>query len=189
MLEKLLGAWLGDTDRVSLRLFDQLIARFRRLCLLAFVINLAAALLEGTTMGVLALAIQILVGDIDSLSSELGSLGASAETYAARHGPQRLFMGLVVLAVAAQVLRSVLQFGGTAAIARLQSRSEGLVRRRLFSRFLFFESGTGLNAFFFTFGSLFGFSGADSSTGMPMTQWPISSPPSLTVSDGVRTSP
>lgn len=82
--------------------------------LAAFGANLAAAFLEGGSIGAVMMAFR--------------SFGSAANG--------RLFLGLVLLAISAQILRVFFQFAGLVATAYLQTRVQAEAHHRLFQRFM-----------------------------------------------------
>jgi ATP-binding cassette subfamily B protein/subfamily B ATP-binding cassette protein MsbA len=85
-----------------------------RIIVFVFFFNLLASFFEGSTFGILTVALSVLtMGDTADMATSLGSLGTFAETLRADMGSERLFVVLVVLAVVSQILRSVLQFIGS----------------------------------------------------------------------------
>lgn len=101
--------------------------------LAAFVANLASALFEGSSIGLLALALQV-IGD-----PTRSSYGPPARLLNALHlqiGLGSLFLLLVLLAIGAQILRSSLQFLGEAATAFVQSRVQMETHHKIFARIL-----------------------------------------------------
>jgi len=94
--------------------------------------SFAATLLEGATMGLFALAIQALAGPEAAAGGGLGRLGEVAGEWRRQLGQDRFFLTLVGLAVATQVLRSLLRFTSDACAAALQADAEADLRRRIF---------------------------------------------------------
>lgn len=95
----------------------------------AFVANLVAALFEGSTVGILVIALQVLAGPTEI------RLGVLNQAYATL-GRDHLFLALVLLAVLAQVLRSLLQFLGQWATAHLQVQAQVEAHHRIFERLI-----------------------------------------------------
>ena len=127
---------LGHDEQHAVRLLRDLLRRHWRVATLAFLAQLFAAFFEASTMGILTLALETLVGDSQSeMSAGLGTLGVLADRLKASLGQDGLFILLVVLAVVTQLLRSGLELGGAAAAAHLQSHVEGDVRSRIFRQF------------------------------------------------------
>lgn len=107
------------------------------LLLLAFGANLFAALFEGSTIGFLVAALQVL-GSTPAgfLAVFPGSLGEGLNRLYQLWGRDFLFLGLALGAVIAQILRSLLQFAGEAVTAHLQARVEADLYHRIFSRIM-----------------------------------------------------
>ena len=97
--------------------------------LAAGVANLLAALFEGATIGLLVLALHALVGGPVPAGLPLAGILASL-------GQGRFFLGLVLLAVAAQLFRSLLQFTGCWATAHLQVKVQVEGYQRVFRRIM-----------------------------------------------------
>lgn len=118
------------------KIFRFLVAAARplqRYLLAAFLANLASALFEGSSIGLLALALQV-IGDPTG-----SSYGPPARLLSALHlqaRPESIFLWMVLLAVAAQVLRSGLQFLGEAATAGAQSRVQMATYHKIFAHIL-----------------------------------------------------
>ncbi len=100
-----------------------------RWALAAGAANLGVALFEGATIGFLVLALQALVGN----SPAVGQLLAR---FLGPRSPGELFIALVLLAVAAQLTRSLLQFAGCWATAHLQVRVQTAGFQRIFRRIM-----------------------------------------------------
>ena len=100
-----------------------------RWALLAGASNLAVALSEGATIGFLALALHALVGNFPSAGRALLPILRS-------FGQERLFLVLVLMAVGAQVSRSLLQFTGCWATAHLQAKVQMEGFQRIFRRIM-----------------------------------------------------
>lgn len=110
-----------------------------KLLLLATVSTLGRALLEGVSLATVFLAVDLLSqGSAGAMSwqtkpliSRLPALVARLEGLA----PTRLFVGLILLAVALQLAQALLQFLNSASVgylaARCNSRIRGLIHRRI----------------------------------------------------------
>ncbi len=101
--------------------------------LATFVANLASAFFEGASIALLALAVQVI--SVPGGSSH----GPPARLLSALHlsiEPGSLFLLFVLLAIAAQVLRSGLQFLGEAAMAAVQSQVQVDTQHRIFAHML-----------------------------------------------------
>lgn len=85
------------------------IQRHWRIVLVVFFINLAAAVLEGSTFGLLSIALAVLTqGEQANLNALLGKVGALAHIIPTN--TEDAFLILVGLAVVSQLARSLLQF-------------------------------------------------------------------------------
>ena len=107
------------------------------LALAAFVANLLSALFEGSTIGILAVAFQVL-GDPsgDAWKASLGLVGEWIQSVRLSGHRDMLFLGLVLAAVVAQVLRSGFQFAGDALTAHVQVRVHTQSYGRIFARLM-----------------------------------------------------
>lgn len=104
----------------------------KRLMAAVFCLNLGAAVFESSTMATFVVALETLVGrSADNLAASYGAIGAAADDIRHAVGKDGLFLLLVALAVASQLLRSGLQFAGIAASAHLQIRAQGEVQSRV----------------------------------------------------------
>ena len=127
----------SDKNKQVVKLLHDLLKRHRLFVGVVFLFNLFAAVFEGSTMSILAVALQTLAGEegVD-LATSLGQLGALADNLRENFGRDALFLFLVGLAVVSQILRSGLQFGGKVAVAYLHAEVEGYVRGRIFRQFM-----------------------------------------------------
>jgi len=107
-----------------------------RYVLAAFVANAICALFEGSTIGVLTIAIQLLGNPEVPLGTSLGAFGNWLEGARLVYGRELLFIGLVLFAIVAQVLRSGFQFTGDAATAHLQAWVQAEAHNRIFARIM-----------------------------------------------------
>ncbi len=100
---------------------------------LAFTANLVAAIFEGSSIGLLAVGLQVLGASPEqTLAATYGAFGQWLESLALGRAP--LFLSLVLLAVGFQVLRSLLQFLGEVSAAILHTRVQADAYKRIFSR-------------------------------------------------------
>lgn len=128
---------LGGQGRGASWLVRELIQRHWRIVGCAFLFNLFAAVLEGSTMAILTLALETLAGEGEgSAGAAYGPLQALTVGSGVRLGRSGLFLLLIGLAVGSQLLRSGLQFAGRAATACLQARVESDVRGCIFRQFM-----------------------------------------------------
>ena len=91
----------------------RLLRRHRGLVLASLTCALLAALFEGSTMGIFALALHSLTSSGgESLAATYGLLGKAADLLGEMLGEVPLFPVLAALGVAAQILRSGSKFAG-----------------------------------------------------------------------------
>lgn len=104
--------------------------------LAAFSANLISTLFEGSTIALLAVAIQVIGGLPGGGSSPLllGAMGERLSHLQAAMGREGLFLSLVLAAVLAQILRSGFQFLGETLTARLQVQVHMDMYGRVFER-------------------------------------------------------
>ncbi len=138
MREAMLASVLSATLHIrkeTARLIATLAAPARLMILAAFAANLFAALFEGTTIGALTVALKVISGPANvSVADLLGRFGVwGGEMHFSR---EAAFLGLMLLAVIAQVFRSGLQFLAVAATAHVQVRVQSEAHRQLFSRMM-----------------------------------------------------
>ncbi|MCL4263417.1 MAG: ABC transporter ATP-binding protein/permease [Anaerolineae bacterium] len=99
--------------------------------------GLGAAVFEGLTLAIFALALQTLSSEsIAETLAQLGRLGEFIEVLGLNLNRNSLFILLVCLAVVSQLLRSALEFAADVASAYLQSTVEGETRRQIFQQFM-----------------------------------------------------
>lgn len=136
-----LSRYMTEEDRRTLRFFLQVCYQRKKFVLLALFGSLLAALFEGTTLAIFALALQVLTTSSETVSvaSELGRVGRMLEPLLTAVGRQGVFLILIGLAVASQLLRSGAEFMGEAATAYLRADVEGDVRRRVFRQIMAFS--------------------------------------------------
>lgn len=125
----------GERRRIG-RFLLGLVRPHGRLAVLALALSILAALFEGTTMGIFAMALETLSSDGSPAAAELGALGRLVDLLRERLSRDAVFFSLVAAAVASQLLRSGLDFGSSASAFRLLSQVEGDTRRRIFRRLM-----------------------------------------------------
>lgn len=131
-----MGKNRSDTGRTLLFVW-RLIRRRRLAATLYLVLTVLAAAFEGSTMGSLALAIEVVTaGEMVELSSGYGRVGAVVDSVTLGWEPATLFAFLIGLAVITQFLRSGSQFGAEVATAHLVSSIEADSRKRVFDQFM-----------------------------------------------------
>jgi ATP-binding cassette subfamily B protein/subfamily B ATP-binding cassette protein MsbA len=96
-----------------------------------------AGLFEGSTMAVLVMAINVLIGShVITLTTATGSFGRLMAQILSGHSQESIFLLLLLTAVALQVLRSLAQFTNSAMLARLHANAEFDTAAALFRQFL-----------------------------------------------------
>lgn len=129
-----LASPLGGTTG---RFLWALVLRHRGIVALVVVCGLLAAAFEGSTMAVFVFALHLLTGgERPALADEYGRWGEAADRLAGALGRGELFLTLVALAIACQLLRSGFRFSADRAAGIFQSRVEGEVRGSLFRQFM-----------------------------------------------------
>lgn len=105
--------------------------------LLGLTANGLCALFEGGSIGLFALALQVL-GNPDSLAgnSSAGGLGDFLSRLLHQFGQERLFLGLILLAVGLQLARSGFQYLGVAVNSLVRPRVQARATNEIYSRLL-----------------------------------------------------
>ena len=131
------GRWpLRDSgDRRALAFLRAVCLRHWRLVTLTLVANVLAVLFESSTIGILLLALQTLASPAAAVT-DLPVLQPLLDRLVPGQGRDGVFLSLVALAVAAQVVVSVLVFASRGSVAWLQARVEGDLRGRVFRQFM-----------------------------------------------------
>jgi len=103
--------------------------------LAALTINLVTALIEGASIGLLALALYVIGGEAPGQTAgpRLGAVGPWLEHMVAAMGRDGAFLSLVLMAIGAQGLRSGCQFLGEALSAHVQVRAHADAYQRIFA--------------------------------------------------------
>lgn len=132
---------IGKEDRYSARFFLKMCYAHWRFVLLSFLGGTLAAFFEGITLGIFALALQVLTTNFDSavLATEIRWWSDEFSSLFTVLGQEGIFLLLVGLAVGSQLLRSGVEFIGNAATAYLRTDVEGDVRRRIFRQIMAFS--------------------------------------------------
>jgi ABC-type multidrug transport system fused ATPase/permease subunit len=126
-----------DKESWPLRLLGDLLWRQRVYALGAVVASLCAALLEGATMAIFTVALEMLAGNGQWLvTTPLGWVNTLASRWGDRWGQDGFFLLLVWLAVTSQVLRSGLTLLSNILIVHLRTRTEATLRSRTFDQFM-----------------------------------------------------
>ena len=107
----------------------------RGLVLLAFNGNLLGAFLEGSTFGVIYLALQVLQEGSLSNIKQLDWMAPYIESW----GQGRLFISLIVLAIVMQFLRSALTYIALVSVGYLNARVQTQMKDYVFQRILSFS--------------------------------------------------
>lgn len=117
-----------------------LIRPSRGVALAAFVANLVTALFEGSSIGLLALALHVIGGTPNAAAGPtLGIVGAWLDHARLAVGRDAVFLGLVLMAIGAQVLRSGCQFLGEVLTTHVQVRVHAEAHQRIFARLMRLE--------------------------------------------------
>jgi ABC-type bacteriocin/lantibiotic exporter with double-glycine peptidase domain len=111
------------------RLLWELVRPGYRWAVVAGAANLGAALFEGATIGFLVLALHALAGSFPAAGQTLPRVVSGL-------GRERAFVVLVLLAIGAQLFRSLLQFTGCWATAHLQAKVQVEGFQRIFRRIM-----------------------------------------------------
>lgn len=107
----------------------------RKLLVLAFHGNLLAAIFEGTTFGVIYAALQVIEeGSLENVE-RLNWL----TPYLVSWNREQLFIGLIMVAIAMQVLRGGLSYGGLVASGYLQAQIRGQMTNKVFRQIMSFS--------------------------------------------------
>lgn len=131
---------LEASHRDGLRTLAKLMLQNRMLVGGMLAANLGAALFEGGTIGVLAVAVNILVdGDAEGIASRLGFLGRFIGSLTEDFGRGGVFLILVMSAVLAQILRSALTYLGQYFSIRLQTRVSKELQKRVTHQIMSFS--------------------------------------------------
>jgi len=122
----------GSSYRDGMTIVAKATMRHRWLVVSIVLFNAFAAICEGSTMGILAVAATALVDQnaVHTLLQRLGDLGVILQSFLNDVGTGGLFLGLVSLAVVAQVLKSLMTYWGKYVAIVLQFR----VSRELLTR-------------------------------------------------------
>lgn len=119
---------LDRDHRDGLRILAKIILGHRWLVLAILCSNLLAAVFEGSTIGLLVVAVNVLVGSGEaSFAHHLGAMGEWMDGLMPSTGRESLFLWLVALAMGGQVLKSGLTYLGS----RLTTTLRYLVAMRL----------------------------------------------------------
>ncbi len=121
-----------DDLRDGLRIIARAILEHRVLLTGLFIFNLLAAICEGGTMGILALAVSALIQQqtMNELISWSGDWGTNLVGFLPEVGPGGLFLILVLLAVFAQLMKSLMTYIAKKLSIRLQFRTSKELQRR-----------------------------------------------------------
>lgn len=128
------------SHRDGLRILAKLILQHRMLVAGMSAANLGAALFEGGTIGVLAIAVSVLVeGETTGLSDRIGAVGRLVESLTDDFGRGGVFLILVISAVLAQIVKSGLTYVGQFFSIRLQTRVSKELQRRVTHQIMSFS--------------------------------------------------
>ena len=127
ILRQIIG-WImphaGSNYHEGMTIVSKAAMRHRWLVLSIILFNAFAAVFEGSTMGILVVAASALVDQnaVHALLQRLGDLGLVLQSFLKGIGTGGLFLGLVSLAVVAQVLKSLMTYWGQYVAILLQFR-------------------------------------------------------------------
>lgn len=111
-----------------------------KLLSIALACSLFAAFFEGGTFGILALALGVLSnGELPGLNGNLGFLQNQLNLNLESLSQAQLFVGLILLAVLLQTLRSGLTFIGSVASAYLGTNIQSYIQKQVFRRIMSFS--------------------------------------------------
>lgn len=111
-----LSGGLNEKERVGLIFAIRLILKHRLSAVLVVVFGLGAAIFEGSSMGILALAVSIFLGEETLEINQLGGkIGGVVDSILATLTLGEIFLLFVVLAVALQVVKSAMIYGSQTA--------------------------------------------------------------------------
>jgi len=113
------------------------IGRYRKIALLSFVANLIGLLLEGSSLALITVALQLLSGNnLGSITAKLWVLGPFLENLQKTQGRDGLFLLVLISLVVAQLARSGLQFTGAVAMSFLQTRMQRDMHMDIFKQIM-----------------------------------------------------
>ena len=114
----------GSNYHEGMTIVSKAAMRHRWLVLSILLFNAFAAIFEGSTMGILVVAASALVDPnaVHALLQRLGDLGLVLQSFLKGIGTGGLFLGLVALAVVAQILKSLMTYWGKYVAILLQFR-------------------------------------------------------------------
>lgn len=112
--------------------------RNRWLVGLSFGFNLFAAFFEGSTFGFIFLALGILTNDRspDDSSSSLLNTVPIVSDMVANWSQGQLFVGLIMLAIVTQILRSIMQYLGSVSAGYLANRVDAQMTEHVFAKLM-----------------------------------------------------
>ena len=129
-------------ERDGLDIVITALFRYKIALLLLVSCNLVAAVLEGGTLGLLGLAVSVLVGENGLRLPEItGSVGDQLNTYFASFSKEQLFIGLVVIAVSAQVIKAMMLYFGEAAQIHLAYGIRRNLQKKLTNHIVYMSYG------------------------------------------------
>lgn len=127
---------LTPADYQGLRLLSQQAKTCWTIGVVAMVAIVVAAVSEGSTMGLLALGMKTLLANDQSPLDANSIPHRLALFFGWDTDRHNLFMLIAGLALAAQIVRSVVQLAGSAAVARMDAQVEGNIRSKIFEYFM-----------------------------------------------------
>ena len=124
----------------AVRLTIKIVWRFLRprwaYVLLNLAANLISALFEGSTVGILAVALQVLSRGQAGLAQLPGPIGGWLDQSVLVHGRETVFLGLVLAAILAQMMRSAFQFLADFIAVYLQTRAQAEAYQAVYAKIL-----------------------------------------------------
>lgn len=104
---------------------------------LAMLLYLLTGVFAGNTLAIVILAIDSVIADSASqISNNFGPLAPIIDTWRTSLGTDGFFLLLVTLAVASQIVRSLLEFGAGASAVSLRARVEASIKECLFENLI-----------------------------------------------------
>ena len=125
---------LNQNERDGLMLSARLVVKHRLLASLVVICGLGAAVFEGSTIGLLGLAVTILLEqDSRTLSGAMGSISVYIQNVVPPISRGGLFLLLVGVAVVMQVIKSILLYGSQVSQVYLATTMRRAVQRQVTS--------------------------------------------------------
>ncbi|MBI1299289.1 ATP-binding cassette domain-containing protein [bacterium] len=131
--------WISQNyaeHKYAIRFFLHALNENRKYSALAILCNLLAALFDGSTFAIMAIAIDSLFQSGNIGAESTGQIAFVVDYLNNNFSPATIFLILVGLIIVTQLLSAGLSFGGNSAVAYLQANLETSISRRLFDQFL-----------------------------------------------------